>query len=68
MSDRLHAHILCLLMGIPHVLLDNTYGKVRSFHETWTQASVLTVFEDDFPRAIDRARTWRGPSGEGTGR
>ena len=28
-TDRLHAHVLCLLLGIPHVLLDNNYGKVR---------------------------------------
>jgi pyruvyl transferase EpsO len=35
-TDRLHAHILCLLLGIPHVLLDNSYGKVRRVHETWT--------------------------------
>jgi exopolysaccharide biosynthesis predicted pyruvyltransferase EpsI len=35
-TDRLHAHILCVLMEIPHVLLDNRYGKLSSFHETWT--------------------------------
>jgi pyruvyl transferase EpsO len=35
-TDRLHAHILCLLLGIPHVLLDNSYGKVRRVHEAWT--------------------------------
>jgi pyruvyl transferase EpsO len=35
-TDRLHAHILCMLMGISHVLLDNSYGKLSSFHETWT--------------------------------
>lgn len=34
-TNRLHAHILCLLMGIPHVVLDNSYGKVRGFVETW---------------------------------
>jgi pyruvyl transferase EpsO len=35
-TDRMHGHILCLLLGIPHVLLDNSYGKLSSFHETWT--------------------------------
>ncbi|HJU67740.1 MAG TPA: polysaccharide pyruvyl transferase family protein [Gemmatimonadaceae bacterium] len=35
-TDRLHAHILCVLMGVSHVLLDNSYGKLSSFHETWT--------------------------------
>jgi len=67
-TDRLHAHVLCLLMGIPHVVLDNTYGKIRSFYETWTQASALTVFEDDFSRAVARARTFRGQRDEGTDR
>jgi exopolysaccharide biosynthesis predicted pyruvyltransferase EpsI len=36
-TDRLHGHILCLLLGIPHVLLDNVYGKIGAFHETWTR-------------------------------
>ena len=35
-TDRLHAHILCLLMGIPHVVLDNNYGKLSSFWQAWT--------------------------------
>lgn len=35
-SDRLHGHILSLLLGIPHILLDNSYGKVRNFYSTWT--------------------------------
>jgi exopolysaccharide biosynthesis protein PssK len=34
-TDRLHAHILCLLSGIPHVLLNNSYGKNVSFYESW---------------------------------
>lgn len=35
-TDRLHGHILCLLLGIPHVALDNNYGKLKRFLETWT--------------------------------
>lgn len=34
-TDRLHGHILSLLLGIPHVVLDNSYGKLSSFHDTW---------------------------------
>lgn len=37
-TDRLHGHILSLLLGIPHVILDNSYGKLRHFHETWTHS------------------------------
>jgi pyruvyl transferase EpsO len=40
-TDRLHAHILSLLLGIPNVILDNSYGKVRDFHQTWTSGSEL---------------------------
>ena len=40
-TDRLHAHILCLLLGIPHVVLDNSYGKVHGFLDTWTKGSSL---------------------------
>ena len=36
-TDRLHVHILCVLMDKPHVLLDNSYGKVRTYFETWSQ-------------------------------
>jgi pyruvyl transferase EpsO len=35
-TDRLHAHILCLLLDIPHSVLDNTYGKLGRFLDTWT--------------------------------
>lgn len=42
-TDRLHAHILCTLLGIPHVALDNTYGKVGNFIDAWTNKSSLLV-------------------------
>jgi len=35
-TDRLHGHILSMLLGIPHVVLDNSYGKISSFHSAWT--------------------------------
>lgn len=30
-TDRLHAHILSLLLGRPHAVLDNSYGKIERF-------------------------------------
>jgi exopolysaccharide biosynthesis predicted pyruvyltransferase EpsI len=45
-TDRLHGHILCMLLGIPHVLLDNSYGKVRSFYDTWTQGCDLVRWRE----------------------
>jgi pyruvyl transferase EpsO len=35
-TDRLHGHVLSLLLGIPHVVLDNSYGKLFGFLEAWT--------------------------------
>lgn len=35
-TDRLHGHILSLLLNMPHVVLDNSYGKLASFVATWT--------------------------------
>lgn len=35
-TDRLHAHILSLLLDIPHVAMDNSYGKVGAFAAHWT--------------------------------
>lgn len=36
-TDRLHAHILSLLLDIPQVVLDNMYGKVSAFAAQWTE-------------------------------
>lgn len=41
-TDRLHGHLLSLLMGIPHVVLDNRIGKVGAYLDTWTAAASLT--------------------------
>jgi exopolysaccharide biosynthesis predicted pyruvyltransferase EpsI len=38
-TDRLHAHILCLLLEIPHVVVDTGYGKLTRFIRTWTEAA-----------------------------
>ena len=34
-TDRLHAHILCSLMQIPNIFLDNSYGKLSNFRSSW---------------------------------
>ncbi|HVF17103.1 MAG TPA: polysaccharide pyruvyl transferase family protein [Steroidobacteraceae bacterium] len=40
-TDRLHAHILSTLLGIPHIVLDNNYGKLSGFIDTWTRDNPL---------------------------
>ena len=60
-TDRLHAHILCLLLGIPHVLLDNSYGKVRRVHETWTAGASGVRWAASPSEAIAVARSLLKP-------
>lgn len=56
-TDRLHGHILALLVGRPHALLDNSYGKVSAFHRTWTRASDLAVRCEDPGEGLEVAST-----------
>jgi exopolysaccharide biosynthesis predicted pyruvyltransferase EpsI len=46
-TDRLHGHILCLLLGLPHVLLDNSIGKLSAYFETWTPSMAGVTFASD---------------------
>jgi pyruvyl transferase EpsO len=43
-TDRLHGHVLSLLLGIRHVVLDNNDGKVKSFYEAWTSRCELACW------------------------
>lgn len=49
-TDRLHAHILCELAGIPHAVIDSGHGKVSRFHEHWMtglpNGQLFTTFEE----------------------
>ncbi|MCW1412179.1 polysaccharide pyruvyl transferase family protein [Rhizobium sp. 1AS11] len=40
-TDRLHIHIFSVLMNVPHVALDNNYGKVHGYIDAWTSATPL---------------------------
>ena len=45
-TDKLHGHVLALLAGVPHVVLDNGYGKVSGVHQSWTHPSTLANWAD----------------------
>ena len=34
-SSRLHGFLLACLLGVPGVLLDNSYGKNHAYFQTW---------------------------------
>ncbi len=52
-TDRLHAHILCVLLGRPHILMNNLMGKNWNFYETWTRGTPLCRL------APDAAAAWK---------
>jgi pyruvyl transferase EpsO len=57
-TDRLHGVIACVLAGIPVVALDNSYGKVFGFIDTWDLPKLGTVAKaDSFDDAVDIARS-----------
>lgn len=37
-TDRLHAHILSTLLGVPNIVLDNNYGKIHGYMDAWTSS------------------------------
>lgn len=55
-TDRLHGHVLAHLMGRPHVVVDDRFGKIRALHETWLdgdRGSVLVRSWADVPEALE---------------
>jgi pyruvyl transferase EpsO len=41
-TDRLHVHICSLLIGRPHAVLDNSYGKLRRFMAAFSGGTELS--------------------------
>lgn len=54
-TDRLHGHILSTLLGIPHVTLDNSYGKISSFRKTWNTGEESCHHMKTMEEAINKA-------------
>jgi pyruvyl transferase EpsO len=65
-TDRLHGHIFCLLLGIPHVFLNNDSGENWNFHETWTRQSPLCRLAGNPAEAWSLARNALPKLKEGT--
>lgn len=54
LTDRLHAHILSTLLGIPHVVLDNVYGKISGYMEHWTSGIDIALPASSATEALNR--------------
>jgi pyruvyl transferase EpsO len=45
-TDRLHGHIMASLLGKPHVVIDNFYGKIANFIRAWPVGPQVRVARD----------------------
>jgi len=64
-TDRLHAHILCSMMNIPHVVLDNSYRKIGSFRDSWQPGAGICETAESFEEAFHLARKMADGLGSG---
>jgi pyruvyl transferase EpsO len=55
-TDRLHVHICSLLIGRPHAVLDNSYGKVRRFMAAFSGGTDLSYRAHSLDDGIAWAR------------
>ncbi len=55
-TDRLHVHICSLLIGRPHAVLDNSYGKVRRFMAAFSGGTDLSYRASSLGDAVAWAR------------
>lgn len=54
-TDRLHGHIMCCLLGIPHVVMDNIYRKIGNFRDLWKTGDDLCVTASSLTEAHEKA-------------
>ncbi len=55
-TDRLHAHILCTLLDIPHVVLDNSYRKIGNFRDVWGTGGENCLSAETLDEALQKAK------------
>lgn len=59
-TDRLHAHILSMLLDIPHIAMDNNYGKISNYINAWDkdyEKVLLATCPQDVPRLLGQAKS-----------
>jgi exopolysaccharide biosynthesis predicted pyruvyltransferase EpsI len=59
-TDRLHVHICSLLLGRPHAVLDNNYGKIRRFMTAFSGGTDLSYKATSLDDGIAWARRQAG--------
>lgn len=54
-TNRLHAHVYCALAGIPHVVTDNSYGKISEIYREYTHKFSTAHWAESLPKAYAKA-------------
>ncbi|WP_052812890.1 polysaccharide pyruvyl transferase family protein [Desulfonatronum thioautotrophicum] len=57
-TDRLHGHIMSTLLNIPHVVLDNSYGKISNFRDAWCSGEGLCRSAETLEEAFEIAQQY----------
>ncbi|WP_413740856.1 polysaccharide pyruvyl transferase family protein [Sodalis sp. RH18] len=55
-TDRLHVHICSLLIGRPHAVLDNSYGKIQRFMSAFSGGTELSYKAESLSDGVNWAR------------
>jgi exopolysaccharide biosynthesis predicted pyruvyltransferase EpsI len=55
-TDRLHGHIMCVLLGVPHVCVDTGFGKIGGYAEAWTGGCELVHLAGSPEEAVTLAQ------------
>jgi pyruvyl transferase EpsO len=52
-TNRLHGHLLAVLLGVPHVVTDNSYGKTSAIYDAYSGAFTTAHWADSLEEAVD---------------
>lgn len=53
-TNRLHAQLLAMMMGVPHIVSDTRQGKLGAFFQTWLADRLPMIWSDSEAAALDR--------------
>lgn len=67
-TDRLHVHIISTLMGRPHAVLDNSYGKITRFMEAFPGGMDVTYRAKSLSDGLEWARAQAEATSATTGK
>ena len=56
--DRLHGHILSVMLGMPSILIDNNVGKLSKYRNAWTSTCQLVKVASSAEEAKEMAETF----------